>query len=158
MTTEANPDLSWAHLDKMRVGRFGEYYARMAFVRAGYDVFTPEVDDRSIDAIIRVPGDPPAYYDLQIKTARIQKPTYVFAKKRLFPLAANRLMAVVLLTEGRAPDVLVIPASAWLEPKPPFTAPEYLDKKSEPEFGLRISSATLADLARYRFAGRIPPQ
>jgi hypothetical protein len=46
----------------------------MALVPAGLDVYLPEVDDRAIDALVRVPGDPPRYFDMQVKTIRAIKP------------------------------------------------------------------------------------
>jgi hypothetical protein len=52
-------DRSWAHLDRLKLGRYGEYYAKMALVRGGFDVYAPEVDDKANDLIIRVPDTPP---------------------------------------------------------------------------------------------------
>jgi hypothetical protein len=33
-------------------------------------VFSPEVDDKGIDFVLRVDSDPPGYYDVQVKTVR----------------------------------------------------------------------------------------
>ena len=37
----------------------------MALVRAGFDVFSPEVDDKGIDFVLRIDGTAPRYYDDQ---------------------------------------------------------------------------------------------
>ena len=72
------------HLDNLRLGRWGEYFARMAFVRAGLDVYSPEVDDRANDALIRIPSNPPRYLEVQVKTVRAAKSGYIFMRKRQF--------------------------------------------------------------------------
>jgi hypothetical protein len=80
-----NPTVSaptWAHLDNLRLGKWGEYFAKRAFVRAGLDVYSPEVDDRAIDALIHIPSDPPRYLEVQVKTVRAAKSGYIFMRKR----------------------------------------------------------------------------
>lgn len=144
-------DQGWAKLDRLKVGRYGEYFAKMALVRAGFDVYAPEVDDKAIDLIIRLPESPPRYLDVQVKTIRTSKPGYVFIRKKHFGLETNRFLALVLLTEGAEPSMYMIPATAWLDPKPPFTSPDFEGLRSDPEYGLSISSAALQALEPYRF-------
>ena len=50
---------TWADLNHLQTGRYGEDFAKMAFGRAGFDVFSPEVDDKGIDFVLRVDGDVP---------------------------------------------------------------------------------------------------
>jgi hypothetical protein len=50
---------AWADLNHLQTGRYGEYFAKMALVRAGFDAFSPEVDDKGIDSVLRIDGDPP---------------------------------------------------------------------------------------------------
>lgn len=144
-------DLGWAKLDTGKIGRYGEYFAKMALVRAGYDVYAPEVDDKAIDLIIRVPDSPPRYFNVQVKTVRTTKPTYVFMRKKHFTIEANRYLALVLLHEGREPSMDMIPATVWTEPKSPFTSRDYEGLKSEPEYGVFISAETMQALEAYRF-------
>jgi hypothetical protein len=80
-----NPTVSaptWAHLDNLCLGKWGEYFAKRAFVRAGLDVYSPEVDDRAIDELIRIPSNPPRYLEVQVKTVRAAKSGYIFMRKR----------------------------------------------------------------------------
>lgn len=145
---------TWAHLDKLRVGKWGEYFAKMTFVRAGLDVYSPEVDDRSIDALVRMPGAleaAPRYLEIQVKTVRAAKPGYVFMSKRLFPIRAGAFLALVLLAEGSEADLYLIPSLVWREPVPPFSSRDYEGKKSEPEYGLSLSPATIPKLQPYLF-------
>ena len=46
----------WGHLNRMQLGCYGEYVAKLAFARHGFEVFTPEVDDRGVDFAIRRDG------------------------------------------------------------------------------------------------------
>ena len=148
-------DRSWAHLDRLKIGRHGEYYAKMALVRAGYDDYAPEVDDKAIDLILRVPDSPPRYYDVQVKTVRPVKSTYLFLRKKHFTIESNRYLALVLLREGEEPSMYMIPASAWSDPQPPFSSRDYEGLKSEPEYGLTISRETLRALEPFRFRGGV---
>ena len=141
----------WADLDKLRVGRFGEYFAKMAFAKAGYDVYTPEVDDRAIDLVVRIDGMPARYLEMQVKTVRMEKPNYVFMRKRLFPISPERFLALVVLYEKQDPQLYIIPSTAWTNPEAPFVSRDYLGKKSEPEHGLTVSCSTLQMLESYRF-------
>ena len=72
----------------------------MALVRAGFDVFSPEVDDKGIDFVLRIDSDPPRYHDVQVKTVR-SRSTYVFMKKEKFLLSPNLLLAVINATRQR---------------------------------------------------------
>ena len=151
--TTCDDDRSWAYLDTLKVGRYGEYFAKMALVRAGFDVYAPEVDDRAIDLILRLEGSPPRYLNIQVKTLRTVKPTYLFLRKKHFALAPNRYLAFVLLREGAEPNMFMVAASVWLDPKPPFSSRDYEGLKSQPEYGLTVSAEGLGALERYRFNG-----
>ena len=150
----AAPDRSWAHLDRLRVGRYGEYFAKMALVRAGLDVYSPEVDDRAIDLVIRIPSSPPRYLDVQVKTMR-GATGYVFMRKPHFTIEDNRYLALVLLAEGAEPEMYLIPSTKWREPLPPFSSRDYPGLKSEPEYRLALSPSALEWLRAYRFTGQI---
>ena len=151
---QAAPDRSWAHLDRLKVGRYGEYFVKMALVRAGLDVYSPEVDDKAIDLVIRLPSSPPRYFDVQVKTAR-SATSYVFMRKRHFTIEANRYLALVMLIEGGEPEMYLIPSTAWREPLPPFSSRDYPGLKSEPEYGLALTPAALQRLQAFRFTGRL---
>ena len=133
-------DRSWAHLDRLKVGRYGEYFVKMALVRAGLDVYSPEVDDKAIDLVIRVPESPPRYLDVQVKTVR-SATGYVFMRKRHFTIEPNRYLALVVLVEGHEPALYLIPSTAWRAPAAPFSSRDYPGLKSEPEYGLALSPA-----------------
>lgn len=147
-------DRSWAHLDRLKVGRYGEYFVKMALVRAGLDVYSPEVDDKAIDLVIRVPSFPPRYLDVQVKAAR-SSTNYVFMRKRHFTLAANRYLALVRLIEDVEPEMFLIPSTAWLVPKLPFSSRDYPGLKSEPEYGLSLAPKGMRQLQAFRFTGRL---
>lgn len=159
-TAPAGP--TWAYLDTLRLGKWGEYFAKMAFVRAGLDVYSPEVDDRAIDALIRIPGTAddqsvaPRYLEIQVKTIRPVKTSYVFMRKRHFPIRADTFLALVVLVEEAEAVLYLIPSLAWRDPVSPFTSPDYEGRKSEPEHGLSIGPTTLPKLQQYLFPAILP--
>lgn len=156
---EAGVAPTWAHLDKLRLGKWGEYFAKMAFVRAGLDVYSPEVDDRAIDALVRIPGPSeanPRFLEIQVKTVRAAKPGYVYMAKRNFPIRAGTFLALVCLAEGSEADIYLIPSLAWRDPAPPFSSRDYEGKKSDPEHGLSINSSTLPKLRPYLLRSVLP--
>lgn len=146
-----NDICSWAGLDKLRIGRFGEYFAKMALARSGYDVYSPEVDDRAIDLLVRIDTASPRYLELQIKTVRVNRPSYVFARKKHFVISSDRYLVLVVLDEGKEPVLFVIPSTVWAVPQRPFVSRDYEGKKSDPEYGLAVSKNTLSKLEEFRF-------
>jgi hypothetical protein len=72
---------------------------------------------------------------------------YAFwAKRRLQP-QADRFVALVCLHDDAAPSRFLIPTLDWLDASGPLTDPDYLGRKSEPEYGVRLTD--LAALRRY---------
>ena len=145
---------NWADLNHLQVGRYGEYFAKMALVRAGFDVFCPEVGDKGIDFVLHIDGETPRYHDVQVKTVR--RTNYVFMRKDKFRLTSNLLLALVVLDKAREPGMYLIPASAWRKAKPPFVDREYDGKRSAPEYGLMLSPRALVALEPFRFVGTVP--
>jgi hypothetical protein len=145
----------WAGLNRLQTGRYGEYFAKMALVRAGFDVFSPEVDDKGIDFVLRLDGDVARYYDVQVKTVR-SRSTYVFMRKEKFRLRSNLLLALVILDGAGEPEMYLIPAAAWRDARSPFASRNYEGKKSVPEYGLMLSSSAMIALEPFRFTGTIP--
>ena len=80
----------------------------------------------------------------------------MFMRKDKFRLAANLLLALVILDANSEPEMYLIPASAWRDTKPPFADHDYEGKNSAPEYGLTVSPSALMALAPFRIAGTIP--
>jgi hypothetical protein len=146
---------AWADPNHLQTGRYGEYFVKMAFARAGFDVFNAEVDDKGIDFVLRVDGDVPSYYDVQVKTIRSRN-TYVFMRKDKFRVGPNLFLALVILDADNEPDMYLIPAGAWRDAKPPFADRAYDGLKSAPEYGLTVSPSAMVALEPFRFSGTIP--
>lgn len=151
---------SWSRLNRQQVGRFAEYFVKMEFALHGFEIYASEVDDRGIDFVVRYGTG--IFHEVQVKSVRETK--YVFMRKNVFPLTANRLLALVLLPEEEAPDLYLIPASAWLKPTPLLVGRDYEDRKSGPEWGIQISHRSQRELEQYRFGTtvlnltEVPPQ
>lgn len=61
-------------------GKRQEYIAVAELLKRRFDVYMTLVDDQQIDCIVRLPGAPPSYIDLQIKArSKIAKNASTFA-------------------------------------------------------------------------------
>ena len=141
------PD-DWSKLNHLQVGRYAEYLVKMAFTRAGLDVYTAEVDDKGIDFVLRV--DSKRYVDIQVKSLR--GPGYVFLQKSKFEIGENRWLVFVMFPKKIGePKLYLIPSTVWLAPYPPFVYHEYKGKKSKPEYGINVSKKWMERLEGFRF-------
>lgn len=140
---------TWEHLNTQRLGRWAEYFVKMTFTQAGFDVYTPEVDDRGLDFVVR--AGPGRYYEVQVKSGRIRN-TYVFMRKSHFQPTRDLHLALVLFVEGESPEIFLIPSTVWLKPVEPFVSRDYGTRmKSAPEWGLKLTRAGRTAIGKYRF-------
>lgn len=137
----------WDHLNNLQLGKYAEYFVKMEFTLAGFDVYTPEVDDKGIDFIARKNEN--TYYDIQVKSARGFN--YIFLPKNKFHLRKNLLAAIVLFEEGRPQKMYLIPSLEWSSPNSLLVSHDYDGKKSKPEWGLNISKKNLDLLNKFEF-------
>ena len=142
------PNLYWSKLNRMQLGRYAEYYAKMEFTSYGFEVYTSEVDDHGVDFVVKDPKSK-IFYEVQVKA--IRDAGYVFMPKVYMQLECNRLVCLLRFTEGQLPEVYIIPAMAWLNPTALLVEHNY-DKegqKSRPEWGINISKKNLEELRMY---------
>lgn len=142
---------NWDALNHLQIGRYAEYLVKMEFTMFGFDVFTAEVDDKGIDLIVR--RDDATYYDVQVKSARLRKTSYIFITKDKFDLRDNMLAVVVLFEkDGEPPKLYIIPSKTWEQPNEMFRDRPYGDgMKSKPEWGMNISKKNLHLLEPFEF-------
>jgi hypothetical protein len=136
-------------LNRLQLGKFAEYLAKMEFVLCGCDVFTSEVDDHGIDFVVRTrEGN---HFDVQVKSFRVKSggnTPYVFLEKTKFNIHPSRLLALVHFVENEPPTLYLMQACVDGQPHPLFISREYGDgKKSWPEWGLTLSKKNLKRLA-----------
>ena len=96
----------WKHLNNQQVGAYAEYFVKMEFAMHGFQVFTPEVDDRGVDFIARF--DKLEWLEIQVKSVRDAE--YIFLTKKKFELSRTLYAAVVILSEGKEPNLFLIPS------------------------------------------------
>ncbi len=140
----------WSDLNKLQLGKYAEYFAKMELTVYGCDVYSTEVDDRGIDFVVR--KDSQHYYDIQVKSIR-PKSNYVYMPKDKFEIRENMFLCLVLFRDDEKPSFYLIPASAWKELNQLFVSRDY-DKpgqKSKPEWGLNLSKVNLSLLKPYEF-------
>lgn len=144
----------WSNLNHLQLGKYGEYLAKMEFTKAGFDVYTAEVDDKGIDFIVRKNEN--EYYDVQVKSIRIDT-HYIFMKKKCFSPRTNLLLALILFENNSEPKLLLIPSLEWKNKNHSFFVDrDYIDKKSDPEWGLNITKSSKQLLeSTYMFSERL---
>jgi hypothetical protein len=133
-------------LNKLQLGRYAEYYAKMEFASYGFEVYTSEVDDHGIDFIAK--GKNGKFYELQVKAVR--QSNYVYMQKDKWNIfAPNIYLILLIIEEGRLPDVYLIPSAAWQSPNELLCDKDYGGLKSKPEYGLNLSKKNMPILESY---------
>lgn len=148
-------DIKWSELNNIQLGRYAEYYAKMAFTAHGFYVFSAEVDDHGVDFVVR-PSAGNRYYEVQVKSVRNFTYAYITKNKMSLddkndPLPENRLVCYLRFVDGCEPEIYLIPAAAWKQPNEIFKDRRYDGLKSKPEWGISISKKHLPKLEEYRF-------
>ncbi|MFZ2975670.1 MAG: DUF4365 domain-containing protein [Candidatus Moraniibacteriota bacterium] len=140
-------------ISHLQLGKYGEYFAKMEFTKAGFDVYTAEVDDKGIDFIIR--KNESEHYDIQVKS--IRNYNYVFMRKEVFKLRRNLILALVLFEENNVPTLCLVPSLEWKNIKQKFFSEnDYENKKSKPEWGLKITKNNAEEFKKlYEFNKQI---
>jgi hypothetical protein len=134
-------------LSRQQSGAYAEYFVKMEFTMFGFQVYETEVDDRGIDFIVRLESGP--FIEIQVKSLRGLG--YAFAQKDKFKIRESLYMSFVMLKEGEAPILYLIPSTAWLDPNELFVSRNYEGKKSKPEWGLNISQRNMPLLEKFTF-------
>lgn len=143
------PNLKWSILNRLQLGRYAEYYAKMEFASYGFDVYTSEVDDHGVDFVAKPPSSH-NFYEVQVKSARDYG--YVYIPKEKMPLSTSRIVCYLNFIDGQLPDVYIIPSTAWLAPNVVLVDRKYdkVGQTSAPEWGINISKKNLSVLSPYK--------
>lgn len=137
---------NWTRLNRLQLGKYAEYLAKMEFVLHGCDVFTSEVDDHGIDFVVRTRAG--RHYDVQVKSCRPASNKYVFLQKSKFPIAPQSLLALVRFVDGEPATLFLVPSCVEGAPNPILESRDYGEgKKSAPEWGLTLSKKKLEALS-----------
>lgn len=138
------PNMKWLQLSNKQLGQYAEYYAKMEFTSYGYDVYTSEVDDHGVDFVaINLQND--KMYKVQVKS--LLRGSYAFIKKDKIKLDEYHLVCLLHFTEGKLPEVYVIPAIAWNEINEVFKDRAHYKK---PEWGINYSKKNIPLLEKYK--------
>jgi hypothetical protein len=91
---------TWSRLNRLQLGKYAEYLAKMEFLLHGCDVYASEVDDHGIDFVVRTCAG--RHYDVQVKSYRLtgRGTPYVFLQKSKFPISPQSLLALVQFKDG----------------------------------------------------------
>jgi len=140
----------WSTLSAQQLGRYGERLAHLEFSAHGFDVYVPDVDDRSVDFVVRSGNR--KFIEIQVKSIRNRG--YVFMRKRLFQPYEDLYVALLVFANGQQPDMYLIPSMTWLALtiRAGFSSRDYgTGLKSKPEWGLQVTAKTRVLLEDFRF-------
>src|SRR5690606_11352663 len=138
----------WENLSPLELGKFSEYYAKMEFLKNGFQVFQTEVDDRGIDFVTKIQNN---FFEIQVKSVRLKKTSYVFfTKTEKFYLRDNLHICLAIFSEDLNPQVYLIPTIDLDSDNGLFIYREYReDQKSKPEWGINLSKKHIEKLKKY---------
>ena len=135
----------WSDLNSIQLGRYAEYFTKMEFTKAGFDVYTSEVDDKGIDFVIRKNEN--EYFDLQNKSIRFPRTKYVFMPKTKFQPRKSLILSLVIFEQNKEPTLLLLPSLDWIQKThSALKERDYVGKKSKPEWGLDITKSNIDEL------------
>ncbi len=146
---------NWTRLNRLQLGKYAEYLAKMEFILHGCDVFTSEVDDHGIDFVVLTRAG--RHYDVQVKSYRPASNKYVYLQKSKFPISPQSLLALVQFEDWTPAALFLVTSCIDGAPNPILESRDYGEgKKSDPEWGLTLSRKKLALLATdCRFSARV---
>ena len=139
--------LKWKDLSPLQIGKYSEYLAKMEFILYGFDVYSPELDDKGIDFIVR--KDDSSYFDIQVKAVRDFN--YIYFQKSKFQIRENLYAFILIYGKELKPSMYLIPSNIWNKPNKLFVSRDYKGKKSVPEFGINLSEMNLPKLDEFIF-------
>jgi hypothetical protein len=79
----------------------------------------------------------------------------MWTERRLRPSPLRFAVVVRFPDRNAEPELYLIPTLDWLSPEVPLVNPQYEAMKSEPEYGVRLTSTNYDALQRYRWARRV---
>ena len=141
-------NVQWARdrLTNQAMGKFCEYYAKMALLSYGIRIYTPEIDDHGIDFVAE---GRKGFLKFQVKGVRGL--SQVFMEKEKFDVEDGAMFLIlILLLDGEEPDMYVIPASAWRRESRVFVSHDYEGKRSKPDYTVNVSRKNMPELEKYR--------
>jgi len=142
----------WKSLNRQQIGAYAEYFVKMELTMCGFHVYSPEIDDRGIDFVAR--HGKGSFIEVQVKSRRGLG--YVFMQRSKFELSDSLHLAFVLFSEGKQPDLYLIPSRVWKAPNAVFVSHKYGEgKKSKPEWGLNVSRKNMGLLEPYRLESSV---
>lgn len=147
-------NVQWARerLTAQVLGKFCEYYAKMALLSYGVRIYTPEIDDHGIDFVAE---GRKGFLKFQVKGVRGL--SQVFVEKEKFDVEDDAMFLIlILLVDGEEPDMYVIPSSAWRRESPVFVSHDYEGKKSKPDYTVNVSRKNMPELEKYRLENMLP--
>ena len=138
---------SWTRLGRSDLIAFGRNLVSERIEQLGCAVTPPP---SPVDGRLSVRTTTGRSLEVFVSTQRIGGYTF-WTKRRLQP-AIDRIAVLVLLSDAPVPELYLVPSTEWLDARAPLTDRDYEGRKSEPEYGIEITSSTVPLLARYNWS------
>jgi hypothetical protein len=139
----------WSNLNRLQLGKYAEYYAKMEFASYGLDVYTSEVDDHGVDFIVKDKNG--IFNEIQVKSLRNKG--YTFMQQKKFNLDNKELYLVLMIfEEDMLPSIYLISTNAWNSKNNMFIIRDFdRGQKSKPEYGVNVTNSNEQMLDKYKF-------
>lgn len=141
----------WNKLNRLQLGKYAEYYAKMEFASYGLDVYTSEVDDHGVDFIVK--DKKGIFNEIQVKSLRIDKNNLIYMEQDKFNINNKALYLVILIfKDNEMPIMYLVPAIVWSNESELFLRKDYDSSfKSKSEYRVNLSKKNIPLLEKYRF-------
>ena len=90
---------AWSELSPLQLGHIAERYAIIEFLSREHNVFTPEIDDRGVDFVVKSKSSGRL---LEVQVKAVRKCNYAFIRKDKMPLDDQRLVRHLRFNDGRS--------------------------------------------------------
>lgn len=135
----------WERLNWQEIGTFAEHFIKMELAIYGFEARATEVDNRGIDFVARHQAGP----YITIKARILREAGYTSVRKSEFPLSPQQFLALIWLSQGKAPALYLIPAEAWRSPNVLLVDRGFKENCSVPEWGLKVTGKYMPLLEPY---------
>ena len=142
----------WSALSKPQVSGVGVELVRQRLAAAGFSVAA--ASERTPTRLV-VQRYGSREYAVRVATCRPPGGNYAFFTKKTMALDENTFVALVLLEDGRAPDLFLIPTVAWCEPSSLLVDRDYEGMQSDPEWGISVTGKSRPLLESFMFSRQL---
>ena len=128
--------MSWRDVHRIAKGQIAEYYAKIEFLKRGFEVYSAVADTIGIDFIaIDINKN---VYKIQVKSCTDNNYQYIRADEFYKDERYFYIYYIRFIEEDKI-EMYLIPTSAWEKGNSAFNYYSYIGKKTDAEYGINYS-------------------